>query len=173
MRTISRTVDALRATLSPDQFQRCKISPDRLRRPKLLFLLRIVNAVADSTGFGRSLYDDAQGRDACAVIVEPGAFPKDRVRAGKIEYFDRLQQAIVDALGETEPPAFTRSIITGGEPERTNLMLQKLCQAASAMGGGQDQRLEQGQLHVRQETGIWSQRMARWEYANLQWPMGH
>ena len=151
MRSISCTVDALRATLSPDQFQRCKISPDRLRRPKLLFLLRIVNAVADSTGFGRSLYDDAQGRDACAVIVEPGAFPKDRVRAGKIEYFDRLQQAIVDALGEAEPPAFTRSIITGGEPDRTNLMLQKLCQAASAMGGGQEQQLEQEQLRVRQE----------------------
>ena len=131
---ITRTIDQLRATVAPHLFRQCRISPDSLRRPRLLFLLRIVDAVADSTGFGRSLFEDAQGRDAVGAIVEPGAYPRDQVLAGKIEYFDRLQHAIMEALGEAETPASSRAIVSGAQPERTNVMLQKLCQAASAMG---------------------------------------
>jgi hypothetical protein len=117
--------------LTADQFLRCKVSPDRLQRPKLLFLLRIVNAVTETTGFAHRLFDDALGQEAIGVIVNASAYDKDRARQGKIEYFNRLQQLICESLGESEHPASTRAIITGAEAERTSIMLQKLCQAAT------------------------------------------
>ena len=154
-----------RGVLSPDQCSRCKVSPDRLLRPKLLFLLRIVNAVTEATGFGFGLFDDALGQEAIGVIANASAYEKDRVRRGKIEYFNRLQQVICEALGEPEHPASTRAIITGAEPARTNVMLQKLCHAAQVAsaapvpesrfrqqggGGGQQWAMSQEQILAQQ-----------------------
>jgi hypothetical protein len=129
---IARTLAALRSVLSEEHCQRCKLSAARLRRPKLLFLLRIVRAITEQTGFGAGLYSDERGQQAVLSITEPGAFPsKDAVRQAKLEYFHRLQHAVVGALGESHLPANTRSVIMGAEPLLTNVLLQKLCSAAT------------------------------------------
>lgn len=126
------TVEALQATLPPEVCARCKLSADRLRRPKLLFLLRIVQAVTEQTGFAEGLYDDATGLQAVLSITDPAQIGrKDDIRRAKMEFFNRLQHAIAKSLGERSLPASTRAIITGTDAVQTNSMLQKLCAAAT------------------------------------------
>ncbi len=158
-----------RSVLTPDQFVKCKVSPSRLQRPKLLFLLRIVTAVSDTTGFARGLFDDTVGAEAVDVIANPSAYDKDRVRRGKIEYFDRLQQRICEALGEAQHPAATRAIITGGEAARTNVMLQKLCQAAIVSRGlPAPSSVQAAGAYAHQPSSMFSQQEPQLEHQHWQ-----
>lgn len=158
--------------LTPDQFAKCKVSPSRLQRPKLLFLLRIVTAVSDTTGFARGLFDDTVGAEAVDVIANPSAYDKDRVRRGKIEYFDRLQQRICEAVGEAQHPASTRAIITGGEAARTNVMLQKLCQAAIvSRGTPAPSSVQAGGAYNHQPSLMYSQQELQLEQQHRQLQM--
>jgi hypothetical protein len=126
------TVEALQAVLPPEVCARCKLSTDRLRRPKLLFLLRVVQAVMEQTGFAEGLYDDDAGQQAVLSITSPSQIGyEDDIWQARMEFFNRLQHAIARSLGERGFPVTTRAIITRTDAAQTNAMLQKLCVAAT------------------------------------------
>ena len=118
---------ALAAVFSVAEMASMKISAERLRRPKLNFLYRVVSVVTQKTGFCAGLFDDDDGQLATRAVAGTctgEAADKTIVRQGKLEYFNRLQLAVAKAFGEEKLTASTRSIITGKDSAGANRLLQ-------------------------------------------------
>ena len=85
--TIQDTISALRATLSEEAFARCQPTRDRLQRPKLAFLYRIVSTVSAETGFGRHMFEDEVGRLALEAVS--GKAGKPPTAEGRVDVSQR------------------------------------------------------------------------------------
>jgi hypothetical protein len=102
---IQDTIAALRATLSSTAFGRCAPTTERLQRPKLIFLYRIISSVADQTGFAADLYDDNEGQLLLQTIRGGSAKPgttqeRQALVRRKQQYFQRIIHAVEHVVSD-------------------------------------------------------------------------
>ncbi len=148
--TIQDTISALRATLSDAAFARCQPTRDRLQRPKLAFLYRIISSVSAETGFGANLFRDDAGRLALEAVSgkvdkPPDPAAKARIAQRKLLYFERVITAVEQVVSDDGQRTVTTAadIAAGRRAGQTNVLLQRFCTASridAEVGAGEEQQ---------------------------------